>query len=279
MVDIYSVASHFDDIPVTDGYSGAALFNAQFNPLSQVGSGGAILEHRVINIAPGLSIPSRRVIVALGEMSLVGSGIVEGIYGVAIRQEFWMRKITDSFTKLTPGAAALDSAGTAFYGQKTYFRATNSAQTSSEYDPLWNIYCNPGEGIAEGQFLKVGSLYYRVRNAYLDLAGYTVAESDELDSGARVSVTFNTTGAYNPVTDTYASGTTTVYGILMDRYKWYDLLTPSDKPTLAGDMTLVVATSSVTPVVGKTVTIASRAWQILNVTANSDGWELHLRRA
>lgn len=277
-MDLYSVATHFHDIPVTDGYSGAALFNAYLSPLSQVGSGGAILEHRVFSIAPGLSIPTRRVIVALGEMVLVGSGVTEGIYGAAIRLEYWTRRITDSFTKLTPGAAALNSSGTAFYGQKNYFKNT-SVQSSSELDSYWNIYANPGEGLTDGQILLAGSTYYRVRTTHADLAGYTIAECDELDASPRVSVTFNLTGTYDPVTDVYASGTTTVYGILMDRYKWYDLLTPSDKPTMDGDMTLVVATSSVTPVVGKTVTIASRTWQILNVTAVSDAWEIHLRRA
>lgn len=278
MPEIADVAKHYNDIPVTDGYSGAALFNAQLLPLSQVGSGGAILEHRVITVAPGTSIPSRRVVVALGEMVLIGSGVTEGIYGSALRVEYWTRRITDSFTKFTPGAAALAGSGTAFYGQKNYFKNT-SAQSSSELDSYWNVYANPGEALADGQILTVGSTYYRVRTTHADLAGYTIAECDELDSGARVSVAFNTTGTYDPVTDTYAGGTTTVYGILMDRYKWYDLLTPSDKPTLDGDMTLVVATSSITPVIGKTVTIASRVWQILNVTAVSDAWEIHLRRA
>jgi len=284
MVDIYSVSNHFDDIPVTDGYSGAVLFNAQFSNFNDASPDGSTAQRRVISMAPSLSIPTRRVIVALTEMSVVGSGTIEGIYGLPIRQSFWVKKITDNFTKLTPGQAALDSGGTAFYGQKAFFRDTNSTQTTSDLDPFWNIYCSPGEAVTEGQILKTSTAYYRVRSVHLDLSGFTVAECDELDSGSgtggvRVSVTFNLTGAYNPVTDTYASGSVTVYGILMDRYKWYDLLTPSDTPTLAGDMTLVVATSAVTPVIGKTVTIASRVWQILNMTANSDAWEIHLRRA
>lgn len=279
MPELTDVAKHFDDIPVTDGYTGAFLFNAQFSTFRESGTDSSVSERRIMSMAPGLSAPARGVICALGEYSLIGFGVQDGIFGGSIRQSLWTRRVTDTFTKLTPGQAALASTGTDFKGHKAYLKDTVNGATNSEYDPFWDISAAPYEGLAKGDFLKAGSTYYRVRSAHLDLSGLTIASSDELDSGARVSVTFSGTGAYAPITDTYATGTTTTYGMLLDRYKWYEQLTQADRQSLAGDMTLSVATSAVTPVIGKECTIASRTWKILNVTAFSDAWELHIRRA
>ena len=279
MPNLFDVANHFDDIAVTDGYTGASLFKAQFSTFNGASPDGSTSQRRVISMAPGLTLPLRGAITALEETSLVGLGTKDGIYGEAIRQSFWTKRITDTFEKLTPGEAALGTAGTSLYGHKSYLKDTVNSVTNSEYDPFWEIYFTPYENVSKGDFLKVGALYYRVRSAHLGVSGFTVAASDELDAGARVSVTFTGTGAYDPVSDTYATGTTTVYGLMLDRYKWYEQLTPADRQSLAGDMTLTVAISSITPVIGKDLTISSKPWKILNITAFSDAWELHIRRA
>ena len=66
---------------------------------------------------------------------------------------------------------------------------------------------------------------------------------------------------------------------MFDRYKLYNTLTDTDALNHAGDMTVVVAASAVTPVIGRVLTVAGRDWNILNSTIEQDAWSLHVRRA
>lgn len=278
MPDLVLVASHFDDISVTDAYTAAALFKAQFSTFNEAGPDGSTAQRRVMSVAPGVTMPARGVITALEETMLVGFGTKDGIYDQAIRQTFWTKRVTDIFKKVTPGEAALGSTGVTVLGHKAFLKDTVNASTNSEYDPMWEIFFAPYEAVVKGDFFKVGTTYYRVRGSHLDVSGFTNAASDELDANSRVSISFTDIGAYNPVTDAFNAGSSTAYGIFFDRYKLYDQLTPADRTNMAGDMTIIVAKSSITPVVGRTCTIDSRSWVILSVTSNSDAWELHVRK-
>lgn len=278
MPSIYDVANHYDDIAVTDGYSGAALFNAQFSSFMEASPDGSTSQRRTLSMAPGLSIPSRGVISALNERWIVGTGNVDGIYGQAIRQSFWMKKTTGLYGVMLPGVAALGGAGTSAYGHKIYLKDTVNGVSDSEYDPFYNFYFHPSEATAKGSILKSGSTYYYVRSTNLGISGLVEAGSDELDTGAYQTVTFSSTGAYDPVTDAYAAGATVTSGLLMDRYMLYQQKTEADLKSMSGDMSLLVSTSVITPVVGKLVILSSRSWKILAVTAEQDAWLLHIRR-
>lgn len=279
MATLFDVARHFDDIQVYDAYTSAPLFKGQFSSFMEASPDGSTAQRRTMSLSPELVIPARRVITTIDGSWIVGYGNVDGFKGQAIRQTFWTKKVTDVFYILTPGQAALQSAGTLAYGHKDYLKEVVNGVSDAEYDPFWDIYFATTEPVAKGTFMRVGSTMYRVRSARVGVEGMTGTSSDQLDAGAEVSVTFNLTGAYNPVTDTYGAGSVTTTGIYFDRYKFYEQLTEADAKSMSGDMNLVVATSAVTPVVGRTVTISGRAWTILAVTAEQDAWALHIRRA
>lgn len=279
MPEIFDVAKHFDDIAITDGYTSAALWYAQISTFLGSSPDGSVAQKRVVSTAPDLVMPARRVITALGETYVVGSGILDGIYGRSIRKTYWTKLITDTFQILTPAQACLGSAGTTAKGRREYLKDLVNNQTDAEYDPFWEIFLASTETVAKGTFLKVGSTLYRARSVHLDDAGFTNAASDQLDAGAGVSVTFTQTGAFDPITETYASGSVTTAGILLDRYKLYEQLTEADALNKPGDMSLIVAASAITPLVGRNLSIASRDWEVLTVTAELDAWHLHIRRA
>lgn len=278
MPSLFDCASHFDDIAATDSYTGAALFKVQTSTFLGASPDGSTSQKRIVSAAPSLTIPTRRAITALAENYIIGLGILDGIYGRGIRKSYWAKLVTDSFTILTPGQAALGSAGTTAYGHKAYLKDTVNSATDAEYDPFWEIFFAPSEAVSKGSFFRVGSTLYRARSAHLDEAGFTNAASDELDAGAGVTVTFSQTGAYDPVADAYASDSVVTTGIMLDRYKLYDQLTAADQPAAAGDRTLIVASSAVTPVVGRNVTVSGRSWQVLSSTLEQDAWGLHVRR-
>lgn len=278
MPSIYDVANHFDDIAVTDGYSGIDLFYAQFSSFIEASPDGSTSQRRTMSMAPGLTLPSRGTISALGERWIVGLGNVDGIYGKAIRQSFWTKKATGLYGLASPGLAAAGGLGTQAYGHKIYLKDTVNGVSDSEYDPFYNFYFHPSEPISKGSIVKEGSTYHYVRATSLGVSGLVEAGSDELDAGAFQTVTFTSTGLYDPVLDVHSAGSTVTSGILMDRYVLYQQRTEADLKSMSGDMSLLVAVSMVTPVVGKVVEIASRPWKILAVTSEQDAWLLHIRR-
>lgn len=279
MPDIFDVAKHYDDTPVTDAYTSAYLYDAQFATFLEASPDGNTSQRRTMSLAPGLVIPSRRVIQGQGETHLVGYGTVDTFYGQIIRQAFWLKRATGLVTILTPAQAALGAGGVQAYAHLDYLKDVVNSNTDSEYDPFWDIFFAPIEGVAKGHFIEYGSTLYRVRSTHVGIEDLTDAASDQLDAGARVSVTFTSTGAYNPVTDTMAAGSVTTTGILLDRYQFYELRTEADQLMKAGDKTLVVAASAITPVVGKPLTISGAQWRIEQVTPEQDGYALHIRRA
>jgi hypothetical protein len=279
MPSLFDVANHFDDIQVYDAYTSAPLFKAQTSTFLGASPDGSVANKRVFSLAPALGLPARGAVTAIGESYILGTGILDGFAGASIRRSVWTRMVTDTFSLLTPAQAVLASAGVDAFGHKTYLKDTVNGVSDAEYDPFWEIFFAKGEPIAKGTFLKTPSAYYRVRSSYVDDAGFIVASSDELDPTSRVSVVFPQQGAYDPVTDSYASTVVNTFGFLLDRYKLYDMLSKADATNSAGDMTLVVAASAVTPVVGRRLTIGTQSWAILTATPEQDAWALHIRRA
>jgi hypothetical protein len=279
MPSLFDVARHFDDIQIANAYTAAVLFKGQFSSFMEASPDGSTAQRRTMSLSPELVIPSRRVITTIDGNWIVGYGNIDGFDGQAIRQSFWIKKATDTFYILTPGEAALASAGVLAYGHKDYLKDTVNGITDAEYDPFWDIYFSTTEPIVKGSFLRAGSTLYRVRTTRIGIEGLTAAASDQLDTGCEVSVTFNLTGAYSPVTDSYAAGSVATTGIYFDRHQYYNQWTEADLKTMSGDRNLVVASSAVTPTVGKTLTISGRVWTILAATLDIDGWMLHIRRA
>lgn len=282
-----NAAKYFDNDPVYDGYTGSLLFNAQFSSYEGAQPDGSFQRRRVISLQPSLTIPARRVIKVYTDRWVMGVPVEDGWKGRTIRKTAACKLATDLFQLLTPGQAALRIAGTPIYGYAEYLKDTVNTPTDSDYDPQYLVAL--GEKVADGMFLKSDDKYLRVRSPYAEASGFEHLVCDEIayshggpytegelfGRNCEVNVTFS--GTYNPVTDTDAAGTSTT-GILLDMYKMYRYNTAADEKNTAGDMTLVVAKSAVSPTVGRRATIGSVAWRIVGITAWQDAWNLHLRR-
>jgi len=282
-----NAAKYFDNDVVYDGYTNLQLFKAQFSSYEGAQPDGSFQRRRVISMAPTLSVPLRRVIKVYNDRWVMGIPVEDGWKGKTIRKTAACKLATDLFDLRTPGQAALRTAGTPIYGYAEYVKDTVNTPTDSDYDPQYLVAL--GEQVADGMFLKSDDKYLRVRSAYAEASGFEHFTCDEIaysyggdytegelfGRNCEVNVTFS--GTYNPITDTDAAGAATT-GILMDMYKMYRYATQADFKNTPGDMTLIVAKSAVTPLVGRQATIGSVKWQIMGITAWQDAWNLHLRR-
>ena len=278
-----NAARYFDNDSVYDGYSGALLFKAQFSSYEGADPDGSFQRRRTVSVAPGVTPASRRVVTVQGTRWLMGELVADTFKDSAIRQTTSAKEVTDLFTLLTPGQAALRSPTglLALYGQSRYLKDTVNSLTDSSYDPQYEVTFAITETVEAGQFVRSGLRFLHIRTVQFANEGYWIATADEISrtpnaTACEVSAQF--AGVFDPVTETYGVGTTT-NAIFLDMYKLYTFHTEADPRNQAGDMSLVVAQSAVTPQPGQEITIDGVKWRNIKFTPYLDAWNIQIRRA
>ena len=275
-----SAARYFDTDTVTDGYTGATLFKAQFSSYEAAAPDGSFQRRRVVSVAPGILPATRRVVSVQGMRWIMGELVTDAFKDKPIRQTCAAKEATDLFTLLTPAQAALKASGASLYGHKQYLKDTVNSLTDSNYDPQYEVFFAITESLKAGYFLKSASQYLHIRSVQFANEGYWVAVSDELarDPATDAEVTVAFAGTYDPITETHAAGVSTT-GIMLDMYKLYNFNTEADPRNQAGDMSLIVAKSAVTPANNQTLTINGVTWRNVKFTSYHDAWNIQIRRA
>lgn len=277
-MDIADAATYFDEDQVLDGYSGAVLFLGHTMPHDDSTSSGATSRRRTLSAGAAAAAPARGVITLYGERWLISANNVDSFRGSNVRQNFDLKKSTGLMAKLTPAQACNSAVGTEFYAHKQYFRDMENGRTEAEWDTMWNIFCPASESVDKGDFLRQGSILYRVRNSYPTVEGPTIAEVDQLDNDALAAVVF-TRSTVNLTTDTQTTTSVSAVGVQTDQMKFYRFRTPAEALTAKpGDRTVFVPKASVTPAPGHKFTMLGATWTVLAVVSEDDAWALHARQ-
>ena len=276
MPKLSNISCHFDDIKISDGYTGVSLFKAQLSTFNEAAKEGSTNKKRTMSVRPGTVIPPRRLIGYFDESWIVGDRNTDGLQGVALRQTYWITKMIDMAIRLTPAQVALNIQGFTFATSKVYLKDTVNFVSDSEYDPQWDFTISASESVAKGEFLSAAGKLFRVRSSHTTEAGFITANCDELDGSPRVAVTIRVAGEFNPITETRGGAVVNTFGILFDPSKLFRFMSQADPRNLSGDMTLVLAQN--VPV-GSLVTVLGVNWKVLTCSPELDGWSLHIRRA
>lgn len=273
-------AVYFDTDTVLDGYTAAPLFKAQFSSYEGAAPDGSFQRRRVVSLAPGVTPAPRRVVVVQALRWIMGELVTDAFRDKPIRQTCAAKEATDLFSLLTPAQAALKAPGYSLYGYRQYLKDTVNSLTDSAYDPQYEVFFGFTETIKAGYFLKSDKQYLHIRSVQFANEGYWVGVSDELarEPATDAEVTAAFAGSYDPVTETHASGVTTT-GIMLDLYKLYDFNTQADPRNQAGDKSLIVAKTAVTPTDNQEITINGVKWRNIKFTTYHDAWNIQIRRA
>ena len=295
-----NAAKYFDRVSMADAYTGTAMpYKVQFSTFDETDPDGSVARRRTLSMAPGLTLPARRVASLLGEIWLLGEPSADAVFDKVIRQTVPMRRVTNLAQALTPGQMVAASTGLAIYGRLEQVKNTVDTATSSDYFPFFTLalagadFKNLNSGWAQGSFFRIedGTLF-RCRTSYPAEDGMTVVEADLIDRYGLTQAQV-TTGAYDPVTDTFAGTASTFQTLVMPTHQLYRRKAEAEK-FKPDDLTVLVRFADYpAPKVGTPLQIRIPEFnsaapapnapfspvQIVGITLEADCWNLHVRRA
>lgn len=296
-----NAAKYFDRVSMADAYTGTAMpYKVQFSTFDETDPDGSVARRRTMSMAPGLTLPARRVASLLGEIWLLGEPSADAVFDKVIRQTVPMRRVTNLAQALTPGQMVAASTGLAIYGRLEQVKNTVDMATSSDYFPFFTLtlagaeFKNLNSDWAQvPDFFRIedGTLF-RCRTSYPAEDGMTVVEADLIDRYGLTQAQV-TTGAYDPVTDTFAGTTSTFQTLVMPTHQLYRRKAEAEK-FKPEDLTVLVRFADYpAPKVGTPLQIRIPEFnsaapapnapfspvQIVGITLEADCWNLHVRRA
>ena len=313
-----NAAKYFDRVSMADAYTGTAMpYKVQFSTFDETDPDGSVARRRTMSMAPGLTLPARRVASLLGEIWLLGEPSADAVFDKVIRQTVPMRRVTNLAQALTPGQVVAASTGLAIYGRLEQMKNTVDTATSSDYFPFFTLtlagadFKNLNSDWAQDSFwaqnfwsgqqtttrglgffrIEDGTLF-RCRTSYPAEDGMTVVEADLIDRYGLTQAQV-TTGVYDPVTDTFAGTTSTFQTLVMPTHQLYRRKAEAEK-FKPEDLTVLVRFADYpAPKVGTPLQIRIPEFnsaapapnapfspvQIVGITLEADCWNLHVRRA
>ena len=296
-----NAAKYFDRVSVADAYTGTAMpYKVQFSTFEETDPDGSVARRRTMSMAPGLTLPARRVASLLGEIWLLGEPSADAVFDKVIRQTVPMRRVTNLAQALTPGQMVAASTGRAIYGRLEQVKNTVDTATSSDYFPFFTLtlagaeFKNLNSDWAQvpGFFRIEDGTLFRCRTSYPAEDGMTVVEADLIDRYGLTQAQV-TTGAYDPVTDTFAGTASTFQTLVMPTHQLYRRKAEAEK-FKPEDLTVLVRFADYpAPKVGTPLQIRIPEFnsaapapnapfspvQIVGITLEADCWNLHVRRA
>jgi hypothetical protein len=273
-----NAASYFDHTPCQDAFNPATVIYGQLDLFDDSRRDGATVVRRILSVKPGTLIPARRVLTVHGEPWIVGGHEVDSFGGSVIRDKHVLHR-GEACTVQTI-AQALTTGGTATYGGKLWVKDFKEQEVSSKLEGFFNIYLPSSEALVEGNVIALAGRVHLVRNSFPSVAGFLVAEVNELPAGAIVSASY-VARTLDPVADSLSSGTPVTLNVLQMRYQdHYAYSTEAAEKYALGDVSAFVAKTDVASAkINDKVTIAGTDWIVLAVADASNAWELHVRRA
>lgn len=274
---IHSAAQRFNKMPCNDGYSGTFLFNGQillYDDSRRDSEGG---ERRIIELAPDLTPPSRRVIEAHGTRYIMGHGFDDSMLGRVIRRKYIAHEATHLATFYTLQQLCQNAAGTSAWAARAWVKDSKEIDESSDMIGVNHIHMAPSEAVAVTNIVRFDNAYHIVRKSNKGAAGTLILACDEVPEPAIETATLKT-GAYDPINEVMSTSTTSVRVL---RLRWQSLFEYRDAiaPTFAPeDLQVVVAKSLATPAIGATFTLSDGDFQVDSLMDKPGVWVCKVSR-
>jgi len=258
-------------MPCNDGYSGSYLYDGQLMLFDEARRDSEGAERRIIELAPELSPPARRVVEAHGVRYILGHGADDSALGSVIRRKFIAHEATNLSTWYTLQKVCENTAGTQAWAAKAWVKDSKEIDESSDMIGVNHFHFSTTEAVAVTNVIVFDSTYHIVRKVTKGVAGTLVVTCDEIPSPA-VETGSLKSGAYDPINETMTITTTSVRVLRLrwqSLFEYRDAASPSFKPE---DMQVVIAKTAATPAIGSTITLSDGDYQIDSIMSETGVW-------
>ena len=274
---IHAAAVRFNKMPCNDGYSGTFLFNGQillYDDSRRDSEGG---ERRIIELAPDLTPPSRRVIEAHGTRYIMGHGFDDSMLGRVIRRKYIAHEATHLATFYTLQQLCQNTAGTSAWAARAWVKDSKEIDESSDMIGVNHIHMAPSEAVAVTNIVRFDNAYHIVRKSNKGAAGTLILACDEVPEPAIETASLKT-GSYDPINEVMSTSTTSVRVLRLrwqSLFEYRDAIAPTFDPE---DLQVVVAKSVATPAIGATFTLSDGDFQVDSLLDRPGVWVCKVSR-
>jgi hypothetical protein len=258
-------------MPCNDGYTGAFLYNGQLNLYDDSRRDSESSERRIIELAPELSPPARKVIEAHGVRYILGHGFQDSALGSVIRRKYIAHEASSLSTWYTLQQLCQNTAGVQAWAAKAWVKDSKEIDESSDMIGVNHIHMATSEAVAPTNIILFDGAYHIVRKTTHGPAGTLVLTCDEVPEPAIETATLKQ-GTWDPINETMATTNTSVRTLRLrwqSLFEYRDAAAHSFKPE---DMQVVIAKSVATPAIGATLTMSDGDFQIDSIMSETGVW-------
>jgi hypothetical protein len=288
---LQDVANHFAKTVFYDGYTGYYCFNGKLMAFDDSTRDSLASDRRVLSVAPGTVIPSRRVIKTGLSAFLVGDYAPDFHNESELREKYVVHRASE-LAKMRTFADALAGTDTkTFWGSRLWIKTQKEVNESSGTYDGYTIYCSKDEDMRDpawgnGTFfdgreqyvlIQIDGRWHLVRTSYTTSGGFLALVVDELPEPVLPAVTY-TSRTHDPVPDTYTTTNTPCVAVMLRWQSNFEYLTRYTTQFLNGDVVLKIAKTAVgVAKAGDLVDIRGRSFKVVAVTDEDPLWNLHIR--
>ena len=198
------VARYADNVVFTDTY-GSATFRGQILLFNDSTRSGPAAKRRILDVAPEVTIPTRRTITdSAGNIYLVSVPSYDYYNGTAIRAKYPIVPSEGVATVRTIGQVLANSGGTTDLHVDFSFLRRVVIEDKSSFEQGFDVYFSRYNTINVGEIIVFGSKYYKARqDSRYDEVGFSAVEVVQIRSPLS-TLTFQAKGStYNASNDNY----------------------------------------------------------------------------
>lgn len=268
---LLAAARHFDRLECLDGYSGDLLFKAQLGLYDDNKRDSETAERRVLSVAGGVDLPTRRVVQAAGTRWILGHANPDDFAGHVVRVGYVAQEATYLSQIRTLSEVCLSLPGFTAYAGRAWVKNMAFSQQGSKLVPQYHLHFAAGEPVGEDLVASFEGRLNLIRAVESGPGGTLVATCEEIPEPAIETGTL-TAGTFDPVTETL-SGTPQAVRLL--RLRWQSLfayrnnLTPTFGP---GDIQVAISKASATVAAGAQLTLSDGVWTIASALDEGAVW-------
>lgn len=275
---LHRVARKFDNVVAQDAY-GTATFMVQYEPMSFSKIDGTSVTKRMVSAAPEITMPARGAIKIDGMNYVVGHGAPDYWMGEVIRVSYVVQGATGLANLHSIASAIAQTAPVTAYAALVFSKYMPEANDNSKYPPQYQVFLAGSESAPADSLIQLDGKWFLVKQSYISTSGLRIALANELDDPVFETVSYGAR-AYDPITDSYTSSTSSVRVL---RVKWsehFHYLTVSDETYQRGDIQILAMQSDLPNVKASDImTLSDGVWRVLSVQDEGATVSLHMRRA